>query len=30
MQFKTSYRDDDGNLVTRVTTVQRQWSSQVH
>ena len=30
MQFKISYQDHDGNLVTRVTTVQRQYSSQVH
>ena len=24
------YRDEEGGIVTRVTTVQRQWSSLVH
>lgn len=28
--MKTTYRDDEGGLVTRITTVQKQWSSQVH
>ena len=30
IQIKTSYREDDGSQITRITTVQRRWSSQVH
>lgn len=30
VQVKTTYRDDDGSLVTRITTAQRNWSSEVH
>ena len=30
MQMKTTFRDDEGHLVTRISTVQRNWSSEVH
>jgi protein transport protein SEC23 len=29
-QLKTTFRNDAGKVITRVTTVERTWSSQVH
>lgn len=30
VQLKTCYKDEEGALVIRVTTVERRWSSHVH
>jgi hypothetical protein len=29
MQFKTNYRNRSGEYVTRITTVERQWSDRI-